>query len=211
VIRREPLYRDQAHKDKLEGRNARLLYRRVLELIPVSRGQGKDDSHELRLTTEIIKDLHQYAIQDIYSCAGQFRTWRVRIAGSQHMPPDWIYVESSVDSMCNTVNEHSEWDPLHTTAFLLWRLNWIHPFGGGNGRTSRAVAYLGLCARLGFIPPGKQTITQYIDENRSGHINALRDADKAWLNSSTIDVGIMQSFLDDWLKKQLANFSTLNG
>ncbi|MFX9016038.1 Fic family protein, partial [Acinetobacter baumannii] len=29
-------------------------------------------------------------------------------------------------------------DALDATAFALWRINWIHPFKNGNGRTARA-------------------------------------------------------------------------
>jgi hypothetical protein len=31
--------------------------------------------------------------------------------------------------------------PTELAAYGLWRLNWIHPFVEGNGRTARAVCY----------------------------------------------------------------------
>ncbi|MBL8221394.1 MAG: Fic family protein, partial [Bryobacterales bacterium] len=34
---------------------------------------------------------------------------------------------------------------------VMWRLNWIHPFFGGNGRTARSASYLVLCASLNSI------------------------------------------------------------
>jgi len=62
-----------------------------------------------------------------------------------------------------------------------WRLNWIHPFDDGNGRTSRAVSYLVLCARLGMGPlPGKRTIPDQIVENRDPYFEAIEEADEAW-------------------------------
>ena len=45
--------------------------------------------------------------------------------------------------MCGYVND--EWgnvSSIHFGAYLMWRVNWVHPFFGGNGRTSRAVAYM---------------------------------------------------------------------
>jgi hypothetical protein len=44
-----------------------------------------------------------------------------------------------------------------------------------------------------------------VTENRNLHIEALRDADKAWKESGVVDVSKMKLFLDDWFKKQLAS------
>jgi Fic family protein len=143
-------------------------------------------------------------MQNIYSCAGQFRTHSVRIPGSPHKPPSWTQVEGHVENMCQRVNESTDWDGVETAAFLLWRLNWIHPFAGGNGRTSRAVAYLGLCVRVGYLPPGQPTITEHMAGNRSDYIAALRDADRACEDGYT-DVSIMQSLIDDLLHRQLSS------
>jgi Fic family protein len=86
-------------------------------------------------------------------------------------------------------------------------MNWIHPFGGGNGRTARAVASLCLSARLGCQLPGRPTLVMYVDENRERYMTALRDADASWRNSSVADVSLMQAFLDDMLRKQLGSVS----
>jgi hypothetical protein len=32
---------------------------------------------------------------------------------------------------------------IHLAAYLMWRLNWIHPFADGNGRTARMTSYVG--------------------------------------------------------------------
>jgi fido (protein-threonine AMPylation protein) len=61
--------------------------------------------------------------------------------------------------MCNVIA--TAWDesaPTALSAFVLWRLNWIHPFDDGNGRTARALAYLVACCRLGFDLPSKHPI-----------------------------------------------------
>lgn len=36
----------------------------------------------------------------------------------------------------------------HLGAYVLWKLNWIHPFADGNGRTARAVAYVVMSIKL---------------------------------------------------------------
>jgi Fic family protein len=145
-------------------------------------------------------------MQDIYSCAGRFRTHHVKIDGSKHKPPKPDEVGGLVQGLCDRANESSDWDEVRTAAFVLWKLNWIHPFGGGNGRTSRAVTYLALCVRLGFPPPGQPAITEHIDRNRALYIEAPTDADDAW-KSGILDVSRMESLLDNMLKRQLASVS----
>jgi Fic family protein len=88
----------------------------------------------------------------------------------------------------------------------LWKLNWIHPFAGGNGRTARAVALLALCVRLGFVPPGRPTMAEYIDANRGRYLEALRDADSAW-QTGVVDLGMMAARLTNMLEEQLSTVS----
>jgi Fic family protein len=61
----------------------------------------------------------------------------------------------------------------------MWRLNWIHPFTDGNGRTSRALSYALLSVKLGYVLPGSPTIPQQIEEDNSHYIEALEIADAA--------------------------------
>ena len=93
--------------------------------------------------------------------------------------------------------------PVKTAAYLLWRLNWIHPFGGGNGRVSRAVSYLALCARLDCRLPGTLTIPEQLVDHRSRYQTALEDADAAWKDGS-LDVSRMEALLRELLERQLA-------
>jgi len=86
----------------------------------------------------------------------------------------------------------------------MWRVNWIHPFFGGNGRTARALAYLVLCARLGFVLPGTNTIPDQIVADRDPYYDALRQADEACENG-LMDVGRMESLMSALLAKQLAD------
>jgi Fic family protein len=82
------------------------------------------------------------------------------------------------------------------------RLNWIHPFRDGNGRTSRAVSYLVLCARLGMRLPGTKTIPERIAGNKQPYYDALDSADAAW-KAGRLDVSAMELLLSDNLAAQL--------
>lgn len=205
-MERGPLFKDLDEKNRLEARNAGLQSQRIRQLIPAASGLIKPPGYDLRLTSDLIKDLHYVAMREIYPCAGQFRDWSVRIVGSSHRPPEGSFIEGLVQDMCDRANE-GDWDPAETAAFLLWKLNWIHPFGGGNGRTSRAVAHLALCVRLGFERglPGNPTLAEYIDANRRRYAEALRDADRAWQESNTIDMGLMTGMIADILEAQFGS------
>lgn len=81
---------------------------------------------------------------------------------------------------CAIVNDR--WEiatALHLAAYVLWRLNWIHPFVDGNGRTSRAVSYLVLCVKLGCPLPATRTIPERIAANKKRYYDALEMADAA--------------------------------
>jgi Fic family protein len=102
---------------------------------------------------------------------------------------------------------HENWtigdDPMMLPAYALWRLNWIHPFVEGNGRTARAACYYLICLKAGGILPGKKIVPERIRENRGPYYAALEAADKHWDNGD-FDVSELAGFLGNLLKDQLA-------
>jgi Fic family protein len=104
--------------------------------------------------------------------------------------------------MCDFVNRNWEKPAIHLASYLMWRINWIHPFFGGNGRTARATSYLVLCARLGFILPGTKTIPDLIVADRDPYYEALRLADQAW-QAGNLDVSKMEGLMSALLAQQL--------
>ena len=84
----------------------------------------------------------------------------------------------------------------------MWRLNWIHPFTDGNGRTSRAVSYLVLSVATGMLLPGATTIPEQIIANRQPYYSALEVADAA-NREGRIDVGALEGMMADMLAAQL--------
>jgi len=77
--------------------------------------------------------------------AGNYRPSDIKIEGSRHQPVGAHLVPEKVEELCDYVNEHWDLSAIHLAAYVMWRLNWIHPFADGNGRTSRALSYLILC------------------------------------------------------------------
>ncbi|HEY5331372.1 MAG TPA: Fic family protein [Acidobacteriaceae bacterium] len=112
-------------------------------------------------------------------------------------------VPNRIEELCDYVNEKwNEKSPLHLAAYVMWRLNWIHPFTDGNGRTSRAVSYLVLCVRLKMLPPGRMTIPQQIEEEKTPYYKALESADTADAGGK-LDLTAMKELLGAMLAKQL--------
>ena len=112
-------------------------------------------------------------------------------------------VPEEVENLCDYVNDHwKSATPIHLAAYVLWKLNWIHPFTDGNGRTSRAASYLILCLRTGYLLPGRVTIPELIAEDKTPYYKALESADENW-QRKVIDLSRMEDLLDKLLAQQL--------
>lgn len=165
-----------------------------------------------RLTPDVVRELQRIAVEGLEETAGQLRQEQISIVGSAHVPPIWQDVDRYLRWMCDYVNDRWEVASAdHLAAYVMWRINWIHPFTNGNGRTARAISYLVYCAKLGFNLPGERTIPEVIDRDRQAYYAALEDADIRWRNRDTslpleqqIDVSVMERLILDALEVQLA-------
>jgi Fic family protein len=147
--------------------------------------------------------LHRVALMGISQYAGNFRPSDIEIGGSRHKPPGAFEVPERVEELCDYVNERwHQKSALHLASYVMWKLNWIHPFTDGNGRTSRAASYMILCVKLGYILPGKRTIPDQIAENKTPYYRALETADLAW-GKNEIDLTAMKDLLASMLATQL--------
>lgn len=108
-----------------------------------------------------IKQLQSIAVNGLVTNPGQWRNGPVGITKSAHVPPGPHLVEHLVQEMCDYVNDNfHEKTALHLAAYVMWRLNWIHPFSDGNGRTSRAASYIVLCSHIKVLLPGTPSILE---------------------------------------------------
>lgn len=162
---------------------------------------------------ELLLELQRLAVNQIYRCAGFFRNGAVRLEKSDHCPPSADQVLALVDEMCLYINSNWSKSGLHLAAYAMWRLNWIHPFFGGNGRTARAFAYLVLCIREQLIlPADSKNMPELIDENKGPYYSSLVEADQRYKASGQVDVGAMEEYLSNILALQLAEvFERMTG
>ena len=82
---------------------------------------------------------------------------------------------------------------VEVAAYALWRLNWIHPFVNGNGRTARLFSYFLMTMRAGdilsgesgYLVPEQLGTSRKISPNgkHERHIQALREGDKGNLKN----------------------------
>ncbi len=154
--------------------------------IGLSQGPGSFDKYFLWA-------LNHIAVANISQFGGRFRNEPIYVGN--HNPPHYKNVPDLIDRFISFV--HENWfilTPTMLAAYGLWRLNWIHPFIEGNGRTARAVSYYLLCVRGGALLGGKKIIPELIRENREPYVKALIAADRKWDNGD-FDLSEMESYL----------------
>ncbi len=190
---------ERAHK---EAENGLIQFDKAMNLVE----QHLDPERPFKLRVSTILDIHLWALKDIHAYAGNFRPAEVSINESAHQPVERALVPHLIEEMCDHVNDN--WNTksaLYLASYIMWRLNWIHPFADGNGRTSRMVSYVVLCIKIGSRLPGSNTIADQICKNRDPYFAALEDADKA-AKDGKIDVSAMENLLEGMLAKQFVNF-----
>ena len=194
--------KDDIEKAKLEAANALRQAERVRENII-----GVIDGRPFKWRPSTLLDLNRCAIEGLDAYAGNWRPASIEIGESAHTPPKGHLVPGLIEEMCDYVNDNwNNRSAVHLASFVMWRLNWIHPFTDGNGRTSRAASYLVLCAHEGALFPGTDTIPEQIVSNRNPYYDALEAADKRYAADGKLTEGIvleMESLIGAMFAKQL--------
>lgn len=145
--------------------------------------------------------LNHVAVANISAFGGRFRQEPIYVG--DHKPPHFREVGDWMDRFISTVHENWYiWTPTELAAYGLWRLNWIHPFIEGNGRTARATCYYLLCVRNGSLLPGRKIVPERIRENREGYERALKAADEAW-EDGHLDFSVVEEYLAGLVEAQL--------
>ena len=142
------------------------------------------------LSQTIIKALNYHAIACLHVNAGEFRPCPVSVGS--FMPPEHYRVAALMDDFVNMVNmSWKNTDMFILSVYVLWRLNFIHPFINGNGRTARACCYFVLCVKAGGLLPGRKILPQLLQENRDQYIDALKQADTMHANQLSAEVALV--------------------
>ena len=147
--------------------------------------------------------LNYAAVANIAQFGGRYREEPIYVGN--HRPPHYREVPDHMDRLISLI--HENWTvidhPTTLPAYALWRLNWIHPFVEGNGRTARAACYYLMCMRQGRLLGGRRIVPERIRENRQPYYEALKAADVAW-ESGDFDVSKLADYLAGLLKDQIS-------
>jgi Fic family protein len=191
--------------DEIARREAENGLRQFKVAIDIIATYVKDQERPFKLRAGPILQLHQAALDGLHPLAGTFRNTAVTIGNSRHQPPEAAFVPDEVQLLCEYVNGNwSTKSAVHLAAYVLWKMNWIHPFADGNGRTARAISYVVLSIKLDSLLPGTPTIPEQIAANKQPYYKALEAADREWTHEK-IDVSELETVIDAMLSRQLIN------
>ena len=146
--------------------------------------------------------LNYAAVSNIAQFGGRYREQPIYVG--KHIPPHFKEVPNLMDQFISVV--HENWftidHPTTLAAYALWRMNWIHPFVEGNGRTARSACYYLICLKFGALLPGRKIVPERIRENRQPYYAALQAADRHWADGH-FNVSELADYLQQLLKDQL--------
>lgn len=137
------------------------------------------------ISEAFIRKLHQLTVDGLVRegdrTPGQYRTGHVRIAQSDHLPPNPIDVPMYMQELVDFINnkDKPKYD-LMKIALVHHRFGWIYPFSNGNGRTVRLLTYA-LLVKYGFnVQTGGRVLnpTAVFCTDRNKYYEMLSCADK---------------------------------
>jgi hypothetical protein len=153
------------------------------------------------LSLEVVLSLNYHAISCLHGNAGKLRPCEVRVG--DFVPAPHFEVPALMSMFIDEVNRNWERaDPVFLAAFVLWRLNRIHPFVNGNGRTARVACYFVLCCKIGQWLGGDTILPELIRQNRDEYVAALKAADASL--AVGLDLSALHGLLTRLLEEQLA-------
>ena len=162
------------------------------------------------LSQTIIKAINYHAVACLHTKAGEYRPCSVSVG--EYTPPEHHRVTDLMDDFVNLVNRHwVENDPVYLATHVLWRLNYIHPFINGNGRTARAACYFVLCVKVGGWLGGNIILPELLRRNRARYVEALKKVGESVAESGGVSKlaplhGLMLELLaEQFQEKQTEN------
>lgn len=152
----------------------------------------------------LLKAINYHAIACLHADAGEYRTYPVKVTDAEgnvtFIPPEHYRVNALMEDFVDMSNRIWETVPaLNLAASVLWRLNCIHPFVNGNGRTARAAAYFVICVKASAWLPGTTILPEMLRANVPRYVEALKQGDASYGG----DLSLMIKLLEELLRKQL--------
>ena len=190
----------------------------ILEIQNIEKAMAfvEDNVKDYPLNRAFISEMHRMIVEGLLpppdgegdKTPGDYRQINLRIAKSEHLPPDWISVESLMSELIDFISrkDSPKYDLLKA-AIAHHRFVWIHPFGNGNGRTVRLFTYA-MLVKTGFNVNVGRIInpTAVFCSNRNNYYDYLSQADKG------TDTGILtwSEYVLKGLKEEIEKIDKLS-
>ena len=153
------------------------------------------------LSQHLLKALNFQAITCLHTNAGEFRPCEVTVG--TYTPPAHYRVQAQMDDFINMVNRRWESsDSVVLATFVLWKLNHIHPFINGNGRTARAACLFVLCVGSSGWLRGEPILPELLKQNRVEYVAALKAADDSFV-AGNLDLTVLHALVSRLLDQQI--------
>jgi Fic family protein len=154
-------------REELEARSAETLMHYVARLCT--------NNPTCILDEELIRTFHKILTRDIEyetNTPGEYRTFPVRVG--DYTPPPEGEVKGLMEGFISWFNqgEPKYWAPIIRAIVAHFYIVSIHPFGDGNGRTSRAVESF-LLYKAGINARGFYSLANFYYQHRSEYIHYL--------------------------------------
>lgn len=154
------------------------------------------------LSQHVIKAFNFQAITCLHTNPGEYRPCPVEVGA--HKPPEHYRVPALMDDFVNVVNRNwDQTDSVFLATYVLWRLNNIHPFINGNGRTARAACYFALCLKSGGLLRGNIILPELIRQNRDEHIEALQVAHDSFAQTGEPNLAPLHAIVTRLIDQQM--------
>jgi len=156
-----------------------------------------------RITEGDVLQIHALTIDGIYPCAGNYRDalTLIEITDTDHKPAHASQVRLEMNDMLENLYSGGSKSALEKASYVLWKINHIHPFNGGNGRVARAVAYLVMVTEVAPIFAG-EPLPAKLKKRKVEYVAGLKAADKG-------NLGPLQSLVLECFKEQIAEISSM--
>ena len=128
-------------KDHLEAVGHRDAFLYVQDLV-------KD---KVSFSESIIKQIHTLVLMDRPEDRGVYRRIPVRIMGAYHVPSDPVLVPEQMENLVAEFSANKKMHPIERATMFHLKLEGIHPFVDGNGRTGRLILNL-MLMQAGYPP-----------------------------------------------------------
>jgi hypothetical protein len=165
----------------------------------------------------VVRELHRTGTLLLLMTPGVYRqpgcdVYVPRPDGTRHQAPAPERLE---DLMAEFESELRAMWPTATAAeiaaFSLWKINWVHPFKNGNGRTARAFAYTCVCLKAGQMLPGVETMIHLIDKTRPAFYDCLAKADRSFEQDGVPDLVPLRAYVLELLVQQISSIPGPSG